>query len=168
MIPQRVANLAFAVILLAAAGYMAWLAKDFETPALGGATLPTTFFPLVLLASIALSVIIYSIEYIFRGESGEDGGQLLYESWGKMARGLLTLVVVLVVFWFWRDGGEMLENALGFKFTLLPIWAISGLVLAPAVAFALGTRVWWHYLVIMALTGLVYVAFAFGLGTQFK
>ena len=123
---QRIANLIFAAIILVVSGYMAWMAWQFTTPALGGATLPTKFFPLVLLGFIALSVAIYVFEYLTKGESGGDGEDVVYKGLPQMRRGLLTLIVVLVVFWFWRDGGEWLEGVLGFKFTLLPIWAISG------------------------------------------
>lgn len=168
MIPQRIANLIFAVIMLIVAGYMAWLAWSFTTPALGGATLPTKFFPLVLLGFIAVSIGIYVFEYLTKGHSGEDGDEVVYAGFPQMRRGLLTLAVVLAIFWFWRDGGEMLESALGFKFSMIPIWGIAGLVLAPAVAFAMGARVWWHYIVLVACTLLIYAAFAYGLGTRFK
>ena len=169
MISQRIANLIFAAIVLVVTGYMAWLAWGFETPPLGGATLPTKFFPLVLLGFITLCVMIYAIEYILRGQSGGDGGTALSQSWAQARRGLFTLVIVLALFWFWRDGNDAIKALTGFDLTsLVPTWAIAGVLIGPLVAFSMGARVWWHFVLIVALSVLIYIAFAFGLGTQFK
>ena len=87
MISQRLANLVFAALLMVTATYMAWLASGFETPALGGATLPTHVFPLVLLGFVAVCTAIYGFEYLHAGQSGGDSDDTVYEDWLQARRG---------------------------------------------------------------------------------
>lgn len=152
MISQQRANLFFAVILLSLAGWMAWIAWGFETPALGDATLPTKFFPLVLLGFIAVCTVIYAREYIVHGESGGDGDEVLYQDIKQAKTGLLTLAAVVVSYGLWQQFGFL---AAGFFAT-------------PAVAFAMGTRKISHFFVIFAGAVITYLVFTYGLGTQFR
>ena len=152
MITQRLANLVFAALLLVVTTYMAWLAAGFETPALGGATLPTHFFPLVLLAFIAVCTVIYGFEYLTKGESGGDQGEVVYEDWIQARRGLFTLIATCACFLIWHR----------FDFT------VAGLVATPLIALAMGTRSLWQFAVIFAGAGITYLVFTYGLGTQFR
>ena len=152
MITQRAANLIFAVMLLVSSGWMAVIAWGFETPALGDATLPTKFFPLVLLAFIAFCTVIYAREYIVHGHSGGDGDEALYQDAKQAKTGLLTLAAVIFSYGLWQQFGFL----------------IAGLFATPAIAFAMGTRKPSHYAVIAMGAGVTYLVFTYGLGTQFR
>ncbi|MGC6517727.1 MAG: tripartite tricarboxylate transporter TctB family protein [Candidatus Puniceispirillaceae bacterium] len=152
MIPQRIANLVFAAILLGLSGWMAIIAWDFETPALGDATLPTKFFPLVLLGFIVFCTLIYAREYLVHGQSGGDGDEVLYQNSAQAKTGLLTLASVVVSYGLWQQFG----------------FAVAGLFATPAIAFAMGTRKISHYAIIAIGAGVTYFVFSYGLGTQFR
>ena len=152
MISQRTANLIFAFILLVLSGWMAVIAWGFETPALGDATLPTKFFPLVLLGFIVFCIVIYAREYIVHGQSGGDGNDVLYQNSTQAKTGLLTLTAVLVSYGLWQQFGFM----------------IAGVFATPAIAFAMGTRKISHYAIIAIGAGVTYLVFTYGLGTQFR
>lgn len=152
MISQRSANLVFAFILIVLAGWMAWIAWSFETPALGDATLPTKFFPLVLLGFIVFSTVIYAREYIVHGQSGGDGDDVLYHNSKQARTGLFTLAAVIFSYGLWHHFGFL----------------VAGLFATPAIAFSMGTRSLSHYVIIAAGAGLTYLVFAHGLGTQFR
>lgn len=152
MISQRTANLIFAFILLVLSGWMAVIAWGFETPALGDATLPTKFFPLVLLGFIVFCTVIYAREYIVHGQSGGDGNDVLYQNSTQAKTGLLTVTAVLVSYGLWQQFGFM----------------IAGVFATPAIAFAMGTRKISHYAIIAIGAGVTYLVFTYGLGTQFR
>ena len=152
MISQRTANLVFALILLVLSGWMAVIAWGFETPALGDATLPTKFFPLVLLGFIAVCTVIYAREYIVYGQSGGDGDEVLYQDKKQAKTGLLTLASVVFSYMLWQQFG----------------FVVAGLFATPAVAFAMGTRKLTHYAIIAVGAGITYLVFTHGLGTQFR
>lgn len=152
MISQRSANLVFALILLVLSGWMAVIAWGFETPALGDATLPTKFFPLVLLGFIAVCTVIYAREYIVYGQSGGDGDEILYQDKKQAKTGLLTLASVVFSYMLWQQFG----------------FVVAGLFATPAIAFAMGTRKITHYAIIAVGAGITYLVFTHGLGTQFR
>ena len=152
MISQRSANLVFALILLVLSGWMALIAWGFETPALGDATLPTKFFPLVLLGFIAVCTVIYAREYIVHGQSGGDGDEILYQDKKQAKTGLLTLASVVFSYMLWQQFG----------------FVVAGLFATPAIAFAMGTRKITHYAIIAVGAGITYLVFTHGLGTQFR
>lgn len=152
MISQRNANLVFALVLLVLSGWMAVIAWGFETPALGDATLPTKFFPLVLLGFIAFCTVIYAREYIVHGQSGDDGDDVLYHDRKQAKTGLLTLTSVVVSYLLWQQFGFL----------------VAGLFATPAVAFAMGTRKLAHYVIIAVGAVITYLIFTYGLGTQFR
>ena len=152
MISQRNANLVFALILLVLSGWMAVIAWGFETPALGDATLPTKFFPLVLLGFIAFCTVIYAREYIVHGQSGDDSDDVLYHDSKQAKTGLLTLTSVVVSYLLWQQFGFL----------------VAGLFATPAIAFAMGTRKLAHYVIIAVGAVITYLIFTYGLGTQFR
>ncbi|MGC6439371.1 MAG: tripartite tricarboxylate transporter TctB family protein [Candidatus Puniceispirillaceae bacterium] len=152
MITQKRANLFFAAILLFLASWMAWIAWGFETPALGDATLPTKFFPLVLLGFIVVCTVIYAREYIVHGQSGGDSDEVLYQDKKQAKTGLLTLATVVISYGAWQQFG----------------FIVAGLFATPTIAFAMGTRRLSHYAVIAMVAGVTYLVFTYGLGTQFR
>ena len=152
MISQRIANLVFAAILFVLSGWMAVIAWGFETPALGDATLPTKFFPLVLLGFIVFCTLTYAREYLVYGQSGGDGDEVLYQNAKQAKTGLLTLATVVVSYGLWQQFG----------------FIVAGLFATPAIAFAMGTRKLSHYAVIIIGAGITYFVFTYGLGTQFR
>ena len=152
MISQRSANLVFSVFLLISAGWMAWIAWGFETPALGDATLPTKFFPLVLLGFIAVCTVIYAREYIVYGQSGGDKDNTLYQDKGQARTGLLTIASVIISYVIWQYFG----------------FVAAGLFAMPSVAFSMGTRKPSHYAIIFIGAIFTYLVFTYGLGTQFR
>ena len=152
MISQRTANLFFASILLVSSGWMAVIAWGFETPALGDATLPTKFFPLVLLGFIVFCTLTYAREYLLHGQSGGDGDEVLYQNASQTKTGLLTLASVVISYLLWHQFG----------------FIVAGLFATPAIAFAMGTRKLSHYAVITLGAGVTYLVFTYGLGTQFR
>ena len=131
---------------------MGWIAAGFETPALGDATLPTYFFPLVLLGFIIFCVIIYTLEYLIAGQSGGDGAELVYTDGAYAKRGLLTLATACVSYVIWVVFG----------------FIAAGLFAAPAIALAMGVRRLSHLMVILTSAGIIFLVFTYGLGTQFK
>ena len=152
MISQRTANLVFASILLVSSGWMAVIAWGFETPALGDATLPTKFFPLVLLGFIVFCTLTYAREYLLHGQSGGDGDEVLYQNASQAKTGLLTLASVVISYLLWQQFG----------------FIVAGLFATPTIAFAMGTRKLSHYAVITIGAGVTYLVFTYGLGTQFR
>ena len=152
MISQRSANLIFALLLLILTAWMAWIASHFQTPALGDATLPTKFFPLILLGFIALCVVIYAREYIYFGHSGGDGDEQLYKDSTQAKAGLLTLASACLSYVIWQEFGFM---AAGVFATL-------------AISFSMGARQVSHFAIIIIGAVLTYAVFTYGLGTQFR
>lgn len=151
MISQRIANLIFAGFMLVAVSVMAWIAWGFTTPPLGDATLPTKFFPLVLLGFIAISILIYGREYIIHGQSGGDAGEAVFKDSNQLRTGLLTIATTIISYVVWREFG------------FLPAGALATL----AVSFAMGTRKIAHFAIIIAGALATYLVFTYGLGTQF-
>ena len=152
MISQRNANLAFAAILLIFSAVMAWIAWGFQTPPLGDATLPTKFFPLVLLGFVVFCIITYSREYLIYGQSGGDGDDVLYQDAKQASSGLMTLASSVVSFMLWREFGFM----------------VAAIFATPAIAFSMGTRKVSHFAIIIIGAISTYLVFTYGLGTQFR
>ena len=152
MIPQRIANLIFVAVLMVTFAYMAWLASGFETPALGGATLPTHFFPLALIAFIAVCAVIYASEYLVAGGSGGDQGETVYKDWIKARRGLSTMIATCASFFIWSEFG----------------FIAAGIIAAPWVALAMGTRKLWQFAIIIIGSVITYLVFTYGLDTHFQ
>lgn len=163
MVSQRIANIVFALLLLAVVGYMSWLAWNFQTNPFGDATLPTKFFPLFVLGSIGLFTTLYALEYIFRGGSGGDGDQVFFDSISGFVRSLLTIAVVLATYIVWRQKGIELPG-LG----TVPAFAVAGILLPIGTALAMGCRSLIQLGVIVVATVLIYFAFRFGLNVRFS
>lgn len=156
MLSQRIANIAFNIFIIVAAVWFAIEAQGFTTSGLLASTgLPSKFFPQFILAFIALCSLIIIFLYGLRGYAGEgdksDAGQNVYEDFGELRRGLLTLAVVVICFLVWREWG------------FIPMAVIIG----PAMALAMGVRSIWTYVLLLLMTGIVWFVFSQFLNVQF-
>lgn len=152
MLTQRLANIVFMIIVLAACAYFAWVAEGFAAVGLlAGAGLPSKFFPQLMLAGMAICAIIVLFTYIFKGTAGGDEGGMVYDAPIDAVRGLLTLAAVIAAYFIWR--------AFGF----VPM----ALFIGPATCLTMGVRNPIIYVVVLALAAGVYLIFTQLLGTQF-
>lgn len=129
MLSQRLANIVFAVLLLGASGWFAWIAQGFEAAGLLAASgLPSRFFPQLLLGGMALcAIIVLGTLLLKTGDGpkdasrdapgdgqGENEPQTLYESATAARRGLTTLGAVICAFLIWQHWGfELMAVFLG-------------------------------------------------------
>ncbi len=152
MLSQRVANIAFMIILLIAAAYFYVQAEGFEAAGLlASSGLPSKFFPQLLLGLIGLCAVIVLATYVIKASAGGDEGQMVYAAPIDARRGLLTLVAVLVAYAIWRNWG----------------YVPMVLFLGPATLVTMGVRNPVIYAVVLALGGFIYLVFTQLLGTQF-
>lgn len=151
MLSQRIANIVFLTVVLAAAAYFAWVAEGFVAAGLlASSGVPSKFFPQLLLGGIAICAGIVLIEYIVRGAAGGDGGKTVYGAPVDARRGLLTLAATVAAYVIWRIWG----------------YVPMALFLGPATLLAMGVRNPVIYAVVPGLAGLVYLTFTRLLGTQ--
>lgn len=151
MLPQRIANIVFLLLVLGACGYFGWIAKDFEAQGFGSSTpIGPEIFPLVSLGLMALSALIVGYQYLTKGEVGDDGEEQVFESGGTMIRGVLMMAVAVSCYVIWRNFGfEIVAVAIG-----------------PLSLIAMGIRNPLYYIILLALSGLTYLAFTRLLNVQ--
>lgn len=151
MLSQRTANLVFAAAILVASAYFAWVAQGFETSGLlASSGLPSKFFPQLMLGGMAICALIVGFTYAFKGAAGGEEGPSVFGDRGEARRGLLMLVVCVACYGVWRSFGFIPMAVL-----LGPLSLLAMGVCRPAI-----------YAVVLALTGLVYLLFVYGLGIQ--
>lgn len=151
MLSQRTANLVFLAIILAVSAYFAWVAEGFVTSGLlASSGLPSKFFPQLMLGMIGVCAIITGIQYAVRSEAGGDAGETVFANSREARQGLAMLVVALLCYVIWRSFG------------FLPM----ALLLGPLSLLAMGVRRPVIYAVVLALTGLIWLIFTYGLGIQ--
>jgi len=144
MLSQRAANLVFVTLIIAACVYFAWVAQGFETSGLlASSGLPSKFFPQLTLGVIALCAVIVGSLYWVKGAAGGDDNALVFGDAGDAKRGILMLVVSVICYFIWRNFG------------FIPMAALMG----PLSLLVMGVRKPVIYLVVWALTGLVYLVF---------
>ena len=152
MLTQRVANVAFNVLVLLAAAYFAYVAEGFETSGLLASTgLESKFFPQLMLAVTALCSVIVIATYVFRGSAGGDAGTTVFGTWGDARRGLLTLVVAVACYLIWS------------LWSFIPM----AIVVGPACALAMGVRSIRIHVSLLVMSGVVFFVFSRFLGVQF-
>lgn len=144
MLTQRVANIVFAVIVLIACAWFAYIAEGFKaTGLLATSGLPSKFFPQLMLACTALCSVIVIFLYALRGGSGGDTGKTVFANGGEALRGLLTLAVAIACYLIWKNFG------------FVPM----AVLLGPLCLLAMGERNPLIYLTVWLLTGSVYLVF---------
>lgn len=151
MLSQRVANLIFVVILVAACGYFAWVAEGFTASGLlASAGLPSKFFPQLTLGLTAFCALFVGYAYLTRGAAGGDEGETVFSNAREARQGLLMLAVTVACYAIWRNFG------------FLPM----ALLLGPLSLLAMGVFKPLIYLVVLALTAAVTLIFTYVLGIQ--
>lgn len=149
MVSQRIANLVFVVILIAACGYFAWVAQGFTTSGLlASAGLPSKFFPQLTLALTAFCALLVGYGYLTRGTEGDAEGDTVFANAREARQGLLMLVVAVACYAIWRNFG------------FLPM----AVLLGPLSLLAMGVFKPLIYVVVLTLTAVVTLIFTFGLG----
>ena len=152
MLSQRVANIAFMILVLLVSAYFYVQAEGFEAAGLlASSGLPSKFFPQLLLLLMGLCATIVLVTYVTKGSSGGDEGETVYGAPVDAMRGLATLAAVLVAYGIWRTWGYV------------PMM----LFLGPATLLTMGVRNPVIYVVVLALAGGIYLVFTQFLGTQF-
>jgi len=151
MLSQRIANLIFVVILIAACGYFAWVAQGFTTYGLlAGAGLPSKFFPQLTLGLTGFCALLVGYAYLTRGAAGGDEGKTVFAGGREARQGLLMLAVSVVCYVIWRNFG------------FLPM----AVLLGPLSLLAMGVFKPVIYVVVLALMAAITLIFTYGLGVQ--
>lgn len=144
MLTQRLANCVFTIVVIVACIIFAVIAQRFEASGLlASSGLPSKFFPQLSLAITAVCALIVFLLYAFRGAAGDDGQELVFADAAHARRGLLMLVLSVVCYLIWLY--------LGF----IPM----AVVLGPVSLLVMGVRAPRLYLIVVALTVLIYLVF---------
>lgn len=152
MLSQRIANIAFSVLVLTTSAYLAWLAEGFEAAGLlASSGLPAKFFPQLMLGCVAICAVIVMATYIVKGTAHETEPEYVYDAPMDAVRGLSVLAVVGLGFVIWRNWGYV------------PMIVFLG----PASCAAMGVRNPVIYAVVLTLAGVIYLIFTQLLGTRF-
>lgn len=151
MLTQRLANSVFAVLVIAACAYFAYVAQGFEAAGLlASSGLPSRFFPQLLLGFTAVCAAVVFFIYFTKGAAGDEG-QTVFASPADARRGLLALAAALASYVVWRNFGY------------IAMAVCSG----PLLCAAMGVRSPLIYGVVLALAGGIYLVFTQLLGTRF-
>lgn len=151
MLTQRIANLVFTVLVIIACAWFAMIAQGFEASGLlASSGLPSKFFPQLLLGFTAACGVVVAALYLFRGHTGGDDGDTVFENTAEARRGLLVMAVAVVCYMVWRNFG------------FIPMAVAMG----PLCLLAMGVRNGLHYIVVLALTALIYLVFTTLLNVQ--
>lgn len=144
MLSQRIGNIVFAIVLLAACLFFGNAAMKFDDLSLPGSTqLSSRFFPIVMLLFIAFCTVIVLIQYILDKGVGLRSEENVFPTPMAAVHGFLTLAAVVASYLIW--------GAYGF----IP----AALFIGPAAALAMGVRNPIIYIVLVALSVLIYLAF---------
>ena len=144
MLTQRLANIVFAILLVVACGWFAWIAQDFKAAGLlASSGLPSKFFPQLTLAFTALCAVVVAYQYYRHGESGGDAAEKVFRDGVHAIRGVLMLVVAIACYFIWKEFG------------FIPMAAAMG----PLSLMAMGVKKPLIYVVILAITAVVFFIF---------
>ncbi|TCS59000.1 tripartite tricarboxylate transporter TctB family protein [Primorskyibacter sedentarius] len=151
MLSQRVANIVFSVLLLAACGYFIDAAIGFDDLSLPGSTqLSSKFFPITILLFIAGCSGIVLVQYILDKGDGLRSDETVFLSKMSALHGLLTFAVIVGCYLIWRNYG----------------FVPAALVLGPAAALAMGVRKPAIYVALVVISMIFYFAFTRLLAVQ--
>ncbi|MEM7259864.1 MAG: tripartite tricarboxylate transporter TctB family protein [Pseudomonadota bacterium] len=152
MLTQRLANIIFTLLVIAACVWFAIIAEGFEASGLlASSGLPSKFFPQLLLAVTALCAVIVAVLYVFKGETGGDAGETVFADFAHARRGLLMMAVAIACYVIWK------------QFGFIPM----AVVIGPLSLLAMGVTSISHYVIVWLLTGFVYLVFTSLLNVQF-
>ncbi len=152
MLSQRLANIAFMVLVLGLCAYLAVLAQGFQAAGLlASSGLPSSFFPHLTLGFMAVCAVGVLVTYVSKGKADDKEAENVYDEPAEARRGLLTLVAVIIGYFIWQIFGY------------IPM----AVFLAAATGLAMGVRSPIIYVSVYLIFGCVYVIFTQVLGTQF-
>jgi len=146
MLTQRLANIIFAIIIIAACIWFAVIAQGFKAAGLlASSGLPSKFFPQLLLGFTALCAAVVALLYFKKGEAGGDAGETVFANFAEARRGLLVLAVAVASYFIWQNFG------------FIPM----ALFMGPASLLMMGVRSITHYIIVLLLTGFIYLVFTY-------
>jgi hypothetical protein len=152
MLTQRFANIIFTILIVIACIWFAKIAEGFEASGLlASSGLPSKFFPQLLLAFTAICAVVIFCLYVFKGQTGDDAGETVFEGFAEARRSLLMMVVAIACYFIWKNFG------------FIPM----AVVLGPLSLIAMGVKSIKQYIVVLLLTGLTYLIFTQLLNIQF-
>ena len=147
MLSKRIGNIVFAAFLILASMYFGWLAEGFEASGLLATSgLPSKFFPQLMLGCTAICAGIVIWHYIMSDQ--EQGFVFVTKS--DALRGVLMLFVSILCYFIWREFG------------FVPMAVVFG----PLSLLAMGIKQVGIYVIVWALSALIWVIFTFVLGVQ--
>lgn len=151
MLSQRIANIAFAGLVLLACAYFGWEAESFETSGLlASSGLPSKFFPQLMLCVMAICAVIVGYGYIKRDSSSVDDGEMVFNEPEDARRVLLMLAVCVGSYAIWKNYG----------------FIGMAILIGPLSLLAMGVRNLAIYAVVWCLTAFIYLIFTQVLGIQ--
>ena len=151
MLSQRAANIVFAILVIMACAYFAYVAQGFEAAGLlASSGLPSRFFPQLLLGFTAVCAAIVLVVYITKGAAGDEG-QTVFAAPADARRGMLALAAAVASYIVWQIFG----------------YIAMAICSGPLLCVAMGVRSPLIYGVVLALAGGIYLVFTQLLGTQF-
>ena len=143
---MRLANLCFAVLLLATAAAMIWIAVGFDSAAsVGSSMLDSNVFPIVLMA-----IVLFGCLALIIRRDAETRDYPLFESAGAALRVIGFAVLLVGAVLAWQSVGFFIMSA----------------VFGLACALLLKVRTWWIYIVAILFGPMAGLVFAVGLGVQ--
>lgn len=152
MLTQRLANIIFTILIVIACIWFAIIAEGFEASGLlASSGLPSKFFPQLLLAFTAICAVVIFCLYLFKGQTGDDAGETVFEGFAEARRSLLMMVVAIACYLIWKNFG------------FIPM----AVLLGPLSLIAMGVKSIKQYIVVLLLTGLTYLIFTQLLNIQF-
>ena len=144
MLTQRVSNILFALIVIAASIWFAIEAQGFKAAGLlASSGLPSKFFPQLTLGFIVVCAIIVIALYSLNKHAGSDKSDTVYKNATEARQGLSVLLVAVASYSLWS------------KFGFVAMACLMG----PLCLIAMGIRSIKIYLTVIILTGFVYLVF---------
>ena len=149
MLSQRLANIVFAGLVIAASAWFAWMAQGFVAQGLlASSGLPSSFFPQLTLGGMALCAAFVLADNLRK--SSEGRAALVFEGPGEARRALLVLAAAIACYAMWRSFG------------FVPM----AVLLGPLALLAMGVRNPRVYLAVWLLTAGAWLVFTRLLGAQ--
>ncbi len=144
MLTQRLSNIVFALVIVAAAVWFAIEAQGFKAAGLlASSGLPSKFFPQLTLGFIILCAIVVIALYGTKKYAGSDVASTVYKNATEARQGLAVLAVAVASYIIWSKFG----------------FIIMAVLMGPLCLVAMGIRSPKIYIVVLLLTGFVYVVF---------
>ncbi|NKC11660.1 MAG: hypothetical protein GKR94_05480 [Gammaproteobacteria bacterium] len=153
MLTQRSANMVFSILVLLAAGFFAYLAREFqETGLLATSGLTSKFFPLTILTFIAVCALIVFIQYALADPARGDekaahetaAQETVFGNWREALRGIAAFAAAVACYLIWIHWG------------FVPMALTTG----PACAAVMGVRSLPIYLFLIAAGYVIYLVFS--------